>query len=239
MSTAPRHGRPSKLATSSHIGASSRLLSYILATRMAAAKASRSTRPMVRTHGMAIWRPRSSPPAPLHRLSTCMWATPEPTDRLIAVVAQQPVRIRKALPDHQASQFRRRCHRLPMLCSAAIPMVQCKEFRRCLPAAIAFAAIGPDYFVLQFLPAPPVRGSALFRMETLVFPTSCVSARAAPGLKTLTRRRTPDRVVLRQGRAASRARVAEGFRRALDPLHPARPRSEAGPTALFSNRARK
>ena len=187
MSTAPRHGRPSKVPTSSQIGASSRPPSRFLATRMAAAKASRSTKPMVWADGRATWRPRSSPPAPLHKLSTCMWATPEPADRLIAVVAKQPVLVRKALPDHQTPQFRRRCHHLPVLRSAAIPMIEREKFRRCLPAAVAFAAIGPDHFVLQFLSTPPVRGPALFWMKALILQTPRIPARAAPGLQALTR----------------------------------------------------
>jgi len=236
-STAPRHGRPSKVPTSSQIGASSMLRSRILATRIAAAKASRSTRPMVRTDGRAIWRPRSSPPAPLHKLSTCMWATPEPADCLIAVVAKQPVCVRKALPDHQTPQYSRRCHRLPMLRSAAIPVIQRKEFRRRLAATVAFAAIGPDHFVFQFRSAPPVRRSPLLRMETLIREAPCVPAGAAPGLQALTRGRSPNRVLLRQGRAAGRARVAEGLRRALDPPHPARPQSGAGPKDATSIRA--
>jgi hypothetical protein len=74
-----------------------------------------------------------------------------------------------------------------MLRSTAMPMIQRKEFRRRLPTAIAFAAIGPDHLVLQFLPAPTIRGSALFRMKTLVFQAPCVPARAARGLKSLTR----------------------------------------------------
>ncbi len=187
MSTAPRHGRPSKVPTSSQIGASSRLPSCILETRIAAAKASRSTKPMVRAEDKAIWRPRSSPPAPLHKLSTCMWTTPEPTDRLVAVVAKQPVRVRKPLPDHQTPQLRRRRHGLAVLRSAAMPMIERKKLRRRLAAAIAFAAIGPDHFVLQFLSTPSVRRSSLLWMKALILQTPRVPARAAPGLQALTR----------------------------------------------------
>lgn len=68
-STFPRHGRPSKVLTSSQIGASCREPSWKRAARRAAAKGSRSTQQTVRRRGpTARRRPSSRPPPPLQRL---------------------------------------------------------------------------------------------------------------------------------------------------------------------------
>ena len=67
-STAPRHGRPSKVVTSLHIGAGAMRPSCIALTKWPAAKASLSTSTTGRAFGIASSMPRSSPPPPVQTL---------------------------------------------------------------------------------------------------------------------------------------------------------------------------
>lgn len=67
-STRPCHGRPSKVVTSLHTGASARRPCCIAATRWPMAKASLSTSTTGRASGIASSKPISSPPPPVQRL---------------------------------------------------------------------------------------------------------------------------------------------------------------------------